>query len=139
MAYLWVPCSRWSGSKVRLVGTDFFHHVLSLQFLSVFGLLLQLLLFWLLIGRALARCRYTAGPGLDLLDLRRRERIQDLDAQVGDELLLEVGVLVDVEHGGRAQVDALHLLGRELGGEDRVLIPLLASTPDVGRVSKARR
>ena len=106
----------------------------------MFGWLLQLLLFWLLIGRALARCRYTAGPGLDLLDLRRRERIQDLDAQVGDELLLEVGVLVDVDvkHGGRAQVDALHLLGRELGGENRVLIPLLASTPDVGRVSKAR-
>ena len=100
----------------------------------MFGLLLQLLLFWLLIGRALARCRYTAGPGLDLLDLRRRERIQDLDAQVGDELLLdlEVGVLVDGEHGGRAQVDALPLLGRELGGEDRVLIPLLASTPGVG-------
>ena len=57
-----------------------------------------------------------------------------------DELLLdlEVGVLVDGEHGGRAQVDALPLLGRELGGENRVLIPLLASTPDVGRVSKAR-
>ena len=102
----------------------------------MFGLLLQLLLFWLLIGRALARCRYTAGPGLDLLDLQGRERIQDLDGQVCDELLLEVGV--DGEHGGRAQVDALHLLGRELGGEDRVLIPLLASTPDVGRVSKAR-
>ena len=104
----------------------------------MFGLLLQLLLFWLLIGRALARCRYTAGPGLDLLDLQGRERIQDVDGQVCDELLLEVGVLVDGEHGGRAQVDALHLLGRELGGEDRVLIPLLASTPDVGRVSKAR-
>ena len=102
----------------------------------MFGLLLQLLLFWLLIGRALARCRYTAGPGLDLLDLQGRERIQDLDGQVCDELLLEVGV--DGEHGGRAQVDALPLLGRELGGEDRVLIPLLASTPDVGRVSKAR-
>ena len=106
----------------------------------MFGLLLQLLLFWLLIGRALARCRYTAGPGLDLLDLQGRERIQDVDCQVCDELLLEVGVLVDVdvEHGGRAQVDALQLLGLELGGEDRVLIPLLASTPDVGRVSKAR-
>ena len=39
-------------------GTDFFHLVLSLHFLSVFGLLLQLLLIWLLIGRALARCRY---------------------------------------------------------------------------------
>ena len=107
-------------------------------FLSVFGLLLQLFLFWLLIGRALARCRYTAGPGLDLLDLQGRERIQDLDGQVCDELLLEVGVLVDVEHGGRAQVDALPLLGRELGGEDRVLVPPLDSTPDVGRVSKAR-
>ena len=77
---------------------------------------------------------------MDLLDLQGRERIQDVDGQVCDELLLEVGVLVDVdvEHGGRAQVDALQLLGLELGGEDRVLIPLLASTPDVGRVSKAR-
>ena len=53
-------------------------------------------------------------------------------------VVVELGVVVDVEHGGRAQVDALPLLGRELGGEDRVLIPLLASTPDVGRVSKAR-
>ena len=51
-------------------------------------------------------------------------------------VVVELGV--DVEHGGRAQVDALQLLGLELGGEDRVLIPLLASTPDVGRVSKAR-
>ena len=53
-------------------------------------------------------------------------------------VVVELGVVVDVEHGGRAQVDALPLLGRELGGEDRVLVPLLASTPDVGRVSKAR-
>ena len=77
---------------------------------------------------------------MDLLDLQGRERIQDVDGQVCDELLLEVGVLVDVdvEHGGRAQVDALPLLGRELGGEDRVLVPPLDSTPDVGRVPKAR-
>ena len=54
------------------------------------------------------------------------------------EVVAAVGVLVDGEHGGRAQVDAPPLLGRELGGEDRVLVPLLASTPDVGRVSKAR-
>ena len=60
-----------------------------------------------------------------------------MESRPRDELL-EVGVLVDVEHGGRAQVDALPLLGRELGGENRVLVPLLASTPDVGRVSKAR-
>ena len=53
-------------------------------------------------------------------------------------VVVELGVVVDVEHGGRAQVDALPLLGRELGGENRVLVPLLASTPDVGRVSKAR-
>ena len=53
-------------------------------------------------------------------------------------VVVELGVVVDVEHGDRAQVDALPLLGRELGGEDRVLVPLLASTPDVGRVSKAR-
>ena len=54
-----------------------------------------------------------------------------MESRPRDELL-EVGVLVDVEHGGRAQVNALQLLGRELGGENRVLIPLLASTPDVG-------
>ena len=53
-------------------------------------------------------------------------------------VVVELGVVVDVEHGGRAQVDALPLLGRELGGEDRVLVPPLDSTPDVGRVSKAR-
>ena len=47
-------------------------------------------------------------------------------------VVVELGVVVDVEHGGRAQVDALQLLGLELGGEDRVLIPLLASTPGVG-------
>ena len=52
-------------------------------------------------------------------------------------VVVELGV-DGVEHGGRAQVDALPLLGRELGGENRVLVPLLASTPDVGRVSKAR-
>ena len=46
-------------------------------------------------------------------------------------VVVELGV-DGVEHGGRAQVDALPLLGRELGGEDSVLIPLLASTPDVG-------
>ena len=53
-------------------------------------------------------------------------------------VVVELGVVVDVEHGGRAQVDALPLLGRELGGEDRVLVPPLDSTPDVGRVPKAR-
>ena len=52
-------------------------------------------------------------------------------------VVVELGV-DGVEHGGRAQVDALPLLGRELGGENRVLVPLLASTPDVRRVSKAR-
>ena len=70
----------------------------------MFSLLLQLLLFWLLIGRALARCRYTAGPGLDLLDLQGRERIQDVDGQVCDELLLEVGVLVDGDHGAERRL-----------------------------------
>ena len=53
-------------------------------------------------------------------------------------VVVELGVVVDVEHGGRAQVDALPLLGRELGGEDRVLVPPLDSIPDVGRVPKAR-
>ena len=53
-------------------------------------------------------------------------------------VVVELGVVVNVEHGGRAQVDALPLLGRELGGEDRVLVPPLDSIPDVGRVSKAR-
>ena len=58
------------------------------------------------------------------------EGIHDLDpGQVVDELL-EDGV-DDGDHGGRAQGDAHRLLGRELGGEGRVLVPLLDSTPDV--------
>ena len=67
------------------------------------------------------------------------EGIHDLDpGQVVEELLLEDGV-DDGDHGGRAKGDAHHLLGRELGGEGRVLVPLLDSTPDVKRAPRARR
>ena len=43
----------------------------------------------------------------------------------------QLGGDLDEGHGGRRQDDVVHLLGLELGGEDRVLIPPLDSTPDV--------
>ena len=43
----------------------------------------------------------------------------------------QLGGDLDEGHGGRRQDDVVHLLGLELGGEDRVLVPPLDSTPDV--------
>ena len=43
----------------------------------------------------------------------------------------QLGGDLDEGHGGRRQDDVVLLLGLELGGEDRVLIPPLDSTPDV--------
>ena len=43
----------------------------------------------------------------------------------------QLGGDLDEGHGGRRQDDVVHLLGLELGGEDRVLVPPLDSIPDV--------
>ena len=43
----------------------------------------------------------------------------------------QLGGDLDEGHGGRRQDDVVLLLGLELGGEDRVLIPPLDSTPNV--------
>ena len=43
----------------------------------------------------------------------------------------QLGGDLDEGHGGRRQDDVVLLLGLELGGEDRVLVPPLDSTPDV--------
>ena len=43
----------------------------------------------------------------------------------------QLGGDLDEGHGGRRQDDVVHQLGLELGGEDRVLVPPLDSTPDV--------
>ena len=43
----------------------------------------------------------------------------------------QLGGDLDEGPSGRRQDDVVHQLGLELGGEDRVLVPPLDSTPDV--------